>query len=138
MILLDTNVVSELMRPTPNAKVHAWLTRLGSAPVATSVITIAEITYGLARLPDGKRRTDLTDRFKALIAGDPPIPVYAFDVRAAHLAGGFRAVRERAGLAHAPSDMMIAGIAVSNGARLATRNVTDFSNLPVTVENPWA
>ena len=136
MILLDTTVVSELMRPAPDPRVRAWLVGLGSAPIVTSAVTIAEVVFGLARLPDGRRRAELSDRFHALIADAPSVPVLSLDEQAARHAGEFRAIRARAGLASSPTDMMIAGIAMANGARLATRNVADFSGLPISVENP--
>lgn len=138
MILLDTNVVSELMRPVPDPKVRAWLGGLAAAPLATSAVTIAEVVFGLARLPDGKRRSDLMERFDALIYGPPALPVFALDDQAGRLAGEFRALRESLGLGISPSDMMIAGIAVAHGASLATRNVDDFSGLPINVVNPWS
>lgn len=137
MILLDTNVVAELMRPTPDPNVRAWLVGLRSASIATSAITIAEVIFGLARISDGRRRAALSNRFHALIADAPAVPVLSLDEQAAHYAGEFRAMRGRVGLASSPSDMMIAGIAVANGARLATRNVADFSGLQISVENPW-
>lgn len=137
-MLLDTNVVSELMRPTPDAKVRAWLGGLGATPLATSAVTIAEIVFGLARLPEGKRRSDLMERFDALILGPPTLPVLDLDAQAGRLAGEFRALRESMGLGSSPSDMMIAGVAMANGASLATRNVDDFSGLPISVVNPWS
>lgn len=137
MILLDTNVVSELMRPAPDPKVRAWFGGLGAAPLATSAVTIAEAAYGLARLPDGKRRSELMEQFDALIFGPPTLPVLGLDEQAGRLAGEFRALRESLGLGSSPSDMMIAGIAAANGASLATRNAGDFSGLPIGVVNPW-
>jgi predicted nucleic acid-binding protein len=138
MILLDTNVVSELMRPTPDPKVRAWLGGLGATPLATSAVTIAEIVFGLARLPEGKRRSELMERFDALILGPPTLPVLDLGAQAGRLAGEFRALREGLGLGSSPSDMMIAGVAMANGASLATRNVDDFSGLPISVVNPWS
>lgn len=138
MILLDTNVVSELMRPAPDPKAQSWLTGLGGAPLATSAINIAEIVFGLCRLPDGKRRTNLIERFEALIAGPPALPVLALDERSGRLAGEFHAIRESLGRASTPSDMMIAGIAMIHGASLATRNANDFSGLPIGIVDPWA
>lgn len=137
MILLDTNVVLELMRPFPDSKVLAWLSSSGTTPLATSAVTIAEIVLGLGRLPDGKRRSDLMEQFDALVMGPPALPVFAFDERAGRLAGEFRAVRETLGLGSSPSDMMIAGIVMANGASLATRNVADFTGLPISVVDPW-
>ena len=137
MILLDTNVVSELMRPTPDPKVGFWLGELGAAPLATSAVTIAEVVFGLARLPEGKRRLDFMERFDALVFGPPALPVRGLDEQAGRLAGEFRALRESLGLGSFPSDMMIAGIAMANGASLATRNVDHFAGLPISVINPW-
>ncbi len=138
MILLDTNVLSELMRPAPDPKVRTWLDGLGATPVSTSAVTVAEVVFGLSRLPDGKRRSDLIERFDALILGPPALPVLGLDEQAGRLAGEFRALRESLGLGSSPSDMMIAGIALANGASLATRNVSDFSGLPISVVDPWS
>jgi predicted nucleic acid-binding protein len=138
MILLDTNVVSELMRPVPDPKVRAWLNGLGATPLATSAVTIAEIVFGLARLPDGNRRLELMERFDALVLGPPALPVFALDETAGRFAGEFRAVRETLGLGSSTSDMMIAGIVMANGASLATRNVADFTGLPIGVVDLWA
>jgi predicted nucleic acid-binding protein len=137
MILLDTNVLSELMRPAPDRRVQAWLGGVGSGQLATSAVTIAEITFGLARLPDGRRRSNLMERFDALIFGPPALPVLALDHQAGRWAGEFRALREELGLGPAPSDMMIAGIAMTHGASIATRNLADFSSLPISVIDPW-
>ena len=137
MILLDTNVVSELMRPAPDPKVRTWLDGLGAAPVSTNAVTVAEVVFGLSRLPDGKRRSDLIERFDVLILGPPALPVLRLDEQTGRLAGEFQALRESLGLGPSPSDMMIAAIAAANGASLATRNVDDFSGLPISVINPW-
>jgi len=138
MILRDTNVVSELMRPAADPKVRSWFGGLGAAPLATSAVTIAEVVFGLDRLPEGKRRSDLLERFDALIFGPPNLPVLGLDEQAGRLAGEFRALRGSLGLVSSPSDMMIAGVAMANGASLATRNVDDFSGLPISVVNPWS
>ena len=138
MILLDTNVISELMRPAPDQRVRAWLDDLGSSALATSAVTITEIVFGLNRLPDGKRRSALIDRFDALVLGPPSLPILPLDEASGRFAGEFRALRERLGLGSSPSDMMIAGIAMANGARFATRNTADFSGLPIDLLDPWA
>lgn len=137
MILLDTNVVSELMRPAPDPKVRSWFGALGATPLATSAVTTAEVVFGLARLPEGKRRSELMERFDALIFGPPTLPVLDLDEQAGRLAGEFRALGESLGLGSSPSDMMIAAIAAANGASLASRNAGDFSGLPINVVNPW-
>lgn len=138
MILLDTHVVSELMRPQPAPQVQNWLALQGGEPLATSAVSVAEIVFGLVRLPAGKRRADLIERFEALIDSAPALPVLTLDQTAGRWAGEFRALREGAGQRSSPSDMLIAGIAMANGARLATRNVADFTGLPISVMDPWS
>jgi predicted nucleic acid-binding protein len=135
MILLDTNIVSELMKPRADERVRTWLFSLGDERLSTTAITIAEIEYGLHRLPDGKRREDLGARFAQLSAA---INVLPLDHSAATQAGHFHALRESLGLPSTASDMMIAGIASTAGARLATRNMRDFAQLPLTLIDPWA
>ena len=137
MIVLDTNVLSELMRPTPSESVHRWLAQATTETLVTTVITAAEIEYGIARLPDGGRRADLADRFEALIGPDFGFTVLPFDEPAARLAGHLRLQREAQGLSAQFADMIIAGIAAQIGAAVATRNKGDFSNIGVEIINPW-
>ncbi len=134
MIILDTNVVSELMKSQPDKKVQYWLQQSGSEALAVTVITIAEIEYGLQRLPDGKRKSDLAHRFEMFLEA---FAVLALEDVAAREAGKLRALREREGLPSQSSDMMIAGIASIAGAALATKNVKDFTSLPIELFNPW-
>ncbi len=135
MIILDTNVISELMKSEPHVHLRDWLSRLGDAPLTTTSVTVAEITYGLERLPDGKRKSDLQAAFMKLLDALGVLPL---DDVAATKAGKFRALREAAGHPSAPSDMMIAGIVAVYGARLATRNIKDFEALPLILTDPWA
>jgi predicted nucleic acid-binding protein len=135
MILLDTNIVSELMKPRPDDQVRDWLVSLGDERLATTAITVAEIEYGLHRLPDGKRRDHLSARFAQLSAAMNVLPL---DTAAASQAGHFRAKRESLGLPTTASDMMIAGIAAVTDAALATRNTRDFTQLPLTLIDPWS
>ena len=134
MIVLDTNVISELMKRQPDEVVEKWFFSLNEKTLCTTAITIAEIEYGLLRLPDGKRRNYLHDRFTNLIT---TLSTLVFDINAASHAGTFRALRERRGLPAEPSDMMIAGIVANASASLATRNIRDFDYLPITIVNPW-
>lgn len=134
MIVLDTNVVSELMKVEPDLRVRNWLIGLGNHPLATSTVTFAEITYGLTRLPEGRRRTDLEGRFEIFARAMTILPL---DEAAGRLAGRFRALREAEGLAAQPSDMMIAAIASRAGSLLATRNLRDFAGLPLETADPW-
>ena len=137
MILLDTNILSELMRSEPAPIVGQWLRGLGDEPLATSVITLSEISYGLERLPDGSRKTGLWTRFEHLVSAGNGLALLPLTDEAALAAGRFRALRERQGLPASPSDMMIAGIAAVSVALLATRNTKDFAGLPLKVVNPW-
>jgi predicted nucleic acid-binding protein len=138
MIILDTNILSELIRPTPAPEVKNWLLeRTDDEPLATTVITIMEIEYGLARLREGARRKDLEDRFAALTGRQFEFTVLPFDEKAARLAGKLRARRESMGLHAQSADMMIAAIALIEGASLATRNVKDFTETGVELINPW-
>ena len=134
MIVLDTNVVSELMKPQPDAPVRDWLTQAGDEPFGTTAVTIAEIEFGLRRLPQGRRRDDLQSRFEAFAAALTVLPL---DDLAARETARFRAMRAAAGLSCPPSDMMIAGIAAVAGAALATRNTRDFEGLPIPLIDPW-
>ena len=134
MIILDTNVISELMKPTPDFSVRDWLAALGDEPLTTTAVGVAEIQFGLLRLPDGRRRAHLQARFEAF-AGT--LGVLPLDEAAARETGRLRAMREAAGLPSQPSDMTIAGIAVSAGAALATRNTRDFGALPLELLDPW-
>ena len=135
MIVLDTNVVSELMKEVQHPLVLAWFQSLSPvAAVVTNTITVAEIEYGIQLLPSGKRRNQLERNFAAVIDQFMVIP---FDISAAHLAGRFRAKRKSEGVAPADSDMMIAGIVASKNAVLATRNIRDFAGLPIQAIDPW-
>ena len=137
MIILDTNIVSELMKPSPASEVQSWLLHLGDTPLATTAISISEIVYGLARLPEGQRKAALTSRFEEYVGAHSPLAVLPFDDIAAREAGRMRALRQAAGLNAQPSDMMIAGIAAATGAALATRNVKDFETLAIQIIDPW-
>lgn len=134
MIVLDTNVVSELMKPVPDGRVRDWLAGLGEVALTTTAVTVAEIEYGLQRMAAGRRRADLAASFEVSIGALGILPLD--DVAARH-AGQLRARRDPAGLPSQGMDMLIAGIAMAAGASLATRNVSDFAGLPLEVVNPW-
>ena len=135
MIVLDTNVLSEIMRPQPDEQVREWLLSIRTERLAVTVITMTEIEYGLQRLPDGTRQRDLRRRFAMFVSELAVLPLDEF---AATFAGKFRALREGIGLLSTPSDMMIAGIVMQIGGSLATRNIRDFEHLPIGLVNPWA
>jgi predicted nucleic acid-binding protein len=134
VIVLDTNVISELMKPFPDPSVRDWLAQLGDMPLTTTAVTITEIEYGLQRLPDGRRKADLGTRFEALASALSVLPL---DDLAGREAGRLWAMRDTAGFPSQPSDMMIAGITATAGAALATRNTRDFEHLPIQLIDPW-
>ena len=137
MIILDTNVLSELMRPNPSAAVVRWISRQTATDLCTTAVTQAEILYGLALLPEGKRRNDLLTAAGQMFAEDFAGRVLPFDGAAAESFALLAAGRRRAGRPTGTFDAQIAGIARSRGAAVATRNVADFQDCGVMVINPW-
>lgn len=136
MIVLDTNVVSELMRPSPAAEVVNWL-RQQDASLATTAITVAEIRFGLALLPAGRRATELRQLAHDVLAIFPA-QVLPFDAAAAALYGDLAAGRERAGQPIDALDAQIAAICLRRAASLATRNAKDFEATGVDLLDPWS
>jgi predicted nucleic acid-binding protein len=137
MIVLDTNVLSALMRQEPERPVVEWLDRQPWTSVWTTSITVLEIRFGLRTLPLGKRRTLLIDAFETVIFEKLEQRVAAFDHAAADEAAEIMANRRKKGRPGDLRDTMIAGIVLSRGAALATRNVRHFSDLPLNIINPW-
>jgi len=137
MILLDTNVVSELMRPTPDASVLAWTKAQAVDELATSVVTVAEIGAGLACLPSGARRRDLVARWSRLQDDGFGERIFGLDHAAAKVYGELFAQRQRAGRTTAAFDLLIAAIAHTNRLAVATRNVRDFEDCGIQIINPW-
>ncbi|MGE4163979.1 MAG: type II toxin-antitoxin system VapC family toxin [Vicinamibacterales bacterium] len=137
MFVLDTTVVSELMRAEPAPAVVDWLDAQPATDLWFTAIAAAELLYGATRLPPGRRRTDLTERIEAMLAEDFARRVLPFDeVAAAHYAD-IAANREAAGRPISMADAQIAAIVRSHGAILVTRNVTDFIDTGVTLVDPW-
>jgi len=137
MIILDTNVISEAMRESPEERVAQWLARQKILHLAITTITIAEIQRGLKRLPAGKRRNRLEASFEAFIDQGFEGRVLAFDEASASIYGEVCAMREKKGLTADPVDLMIAAITKNAGARLATRNIKDFEHCGIKLINPW-
>ncbi len=137
MIILDTDVLSALMREQPEAVVEGWLDRQPRELVWTTSITIMEISFGLATMPMGRRRARLEEDFEAMQRRTLEQRVLSFDVGAAQATAELMATRRQRGTPGALNDSMIAGIAVARHATLATRNTRHFADLPVTVVNPW-
>lgn len=136
MILVDTNVWSETMRPAPHPRVVAWL-RERRHEVGISTITIGELQTGLALLPDGRRKEFLTVHVEGLIARARERS-YSYDERAARALPTIMAARKRIGReVSKPVDAMIAAVAASRGMAVATRNTSDFAGMGVELINPW-
>jgi toxin FitB len=136
MIILDTNVLSALMREVPETPVLNWLDGQPADSIWITSITVFEARFGLKLLPAGKKRKALESGFEALLAEDLEGRVLDFDGAAAEAAATLAASRQRAGRPVDVRDTLIAGIAVSRKASLATRNIKHFSDL-VSVVNPW-
>lgn len=137
MILLDTNVLSELIRPEPDKGVTAWLDSLEAVTVATTAITAAELLYGVARLPAGRRKERLGEAIRGLIEEDFDGRVEPFDAAAAIHYADLLSDRERAGRPISAADAQIAAICRKLGATLATRNSSDFKDAGIDLLDPW-
>lgn len=137
MILLDTNIISELMGSKPNKAVVEWLKQEDSAMLYLSSVTLAEVKYGLEILPVGKRRKFLESRFEQFISLAFPGRVLSFDENAAAYYGSLMAGRRSMGRPMNTLDGQIAAIALSNNAKLATRNVKDFAHCDLELLNPF-
>lgn len=137
MIILDTNVVSELMRPNPAPHVSTWFSAQLPEDVYLTAITVAEILYGIELLPKGKRRDALVagseKMFSSLFMGR----IFAFTDQAAHSFPLIAAERRRQGRPIAEFDAQIAAIASVRSAAVATRNVGDFEGCGIRLINPW-
>ncbi len=137
MIIVDTNIISEVMREAPHERVASWLARQKTLQLSVTTITIAEIQRGLKRLPLGKRRKQLESGFAEFIGRGFQGRILPFDEPAAGIYGDLCAQRESKGLHADPLDLMIAAIARNAGASLATRNVGDFEHCGLKLINPW-
>ena len=136
MIILDSNVLSALMRDVPDQMVASWMDRQPQSSLWTSSITILEIQTGLQVMPAGKRKASLSEGFERLLDRmDHRIAV--FDEQAARLAAELTGLRQKKGRVGELRDTMIAGIVLAHRASLATRNVTHFADISATVINPW-
>ena len=137
MILLDTNVISELVRPVPEPAVQNFLRSRPPEELFTSAICEAEIRYGVARIPAGRRRDEVTARILAFLAEAFAGQILPFDSGCAACFAEIRASREARGKPIAVEDAMIAATTAAHGATLATRNLADFGDCGIEVVNPW-
>jgi predicted nucleic acid-binding protein len=138
VIILDTNVLSALMRKTPEALVVAWLDRQPAESVWITSITLFEARLGLGLLPAGRRRQTMEAAFSRLLKEDLENRVLDFDSAAAAEAASLAAERQKAGRPVDMRDTQIAGIALARRATLATRNVRHFADLKIPIVDPWA
>ena len=137
VIILDTNVLSALMRTKPEAVVIAWLDRQPADSVWITSITIFEARFGLALLPKGRRRSSLEQAFDRMLTEDLSSRVLSLDEVAATTAAQLAAERQWTGRIVDLRDTLIAGIAQARRATIATRNTRHFDGLDVPVVNPW-
>ena len=138
MIILDTNVVSEVMRPAPSAIVGRWFSHQNRAELYTTAVAEAELLLGLELMPKGKRRLDMERIVTRLFAQVLIDRVLPFDRNAAREFALIVSDRRRRGHSGSTADAQIAAIARSRGAILATRNVRDFEHCGIEVVDPWA
>lgn len=136
MIILDTNVISEIIKKQPDEHVANWLRNQDTSNLATTAIAVAELLAGICQMPEGKRRkyTDTTIKLELMTLADR---TFAFDTQAAANYATIFIERERRGKPANIQDAMIAAIARSWGASVATRNTKDFEGTGVELINPW-
>lgn len=137
MIILDTNVLAELMRPQPSPHVEAWVAKQPATELFTTSITEAEIFYGIELLSRGKRREGLLEAAEAMFTEDLAGRIFGFDSDAARAFSSIAAHRRALGRPISHADAQIAAIARVRGARLATRNVVDFKDCGLEIVDPW-
>lgn len=137
MIVLDTNVISELTRQTPDPGVLSWLDSQTASEVATTAVTAAELWYGVARLPAGHRNRELTAAIRGLLTEDFHGRVLPFDERASVRYADIVSSREQIGRPIGVADAEIAAICRDLGATLATCNIADFEETGIELINPW-
>ena len=138
MVVLDTNVVSELMQSAPSSKVLAWLDGRPTRELFMTAVTEAEIRTGIAFLPEGGRRRGLAEAAERAFGGLFAGRVLPFDSAAARIYAEIAAARRASGRPLSQTDGQIAAIARSRGMTVATRNVRDFAETGIEVIDPWA
>jgi len=137
MTVLDTNVLSELVRPLPSPEVVRWMAAQPNSSLFATSVTQAEMLYGIELMPKGKRRAALQAEVEGMFAEDFQNRILPFDADAAREYPGIAAARRAMGRPITPFDAQIAAIALSHGAKLATRNTADFEHCGVALINPW-
>lgn len=137
MIVLDTYVLSELMRPIPSPRVVAWVRKYQGPQMTVTAVTEAEIFYGIELMPSGKRRSHFLKMAEDLFALDFRGRTLPFDSEAARVYATIASALRSQGKPISPADAQIAAIVQANNAVLATRNIMDFSGCGIQLVNPW-
>jgi len=137
MILLDTNVLSELMKPRPDPAVLGWIDSQNPDDLWTSTIVVAEILSGLELMPSGKRQVELRAKAELMFSEALGGRILTLDLAAAQAYGSVQKIRKAARKPVDEMDALIAAIAFANGASLATRNITHFEDCGIRLLNPW-
>lgn len=137
MTILDTNVVSETLRPNPDPAVATWIIGQVKANLFLTAVTEAELRYGIARMDAGRRRAELLRETESMLAFDFAGRILPFDSAAAREYAGLRVSLESSGHPVGDMDIMIAAIARQRGAAVATRNTRDFADCGIPLINPW-
>jgi len=137
MIIVDTNVISEVLRPKPSERVAAWLDAQRPSDIFLTTVSQAEMLLGIELLPRGRRRASLESAINAIFDADFRERVFPFDTAAARAFALVVAHRHRIGRPIDNMDAQIAGIARSKGAAIATRDISGFAGCGVPVIDPW-
>ena len=137
MFVLDTNVVSELMRPAPDPVIASWVAERATSSLFLTAVTEAELRFGLAVIPPGKRRDGLAAGLDRMLETGFANRILPFDSGAARAYAGIAAARRRRGRPIAQADCQIAAIARARGMALATRNIRDFDDMGIEIFDPW-
>ena len=138
MIVLDTNVLSELLRPSPTRQVEAWLSAQDGTQVYFTTIGEAELRHGVAIMPAGKRRAELSKAIEGMLSEDFRDRILSFDRAAARAYAAIAAERRAAGRPISQFDCQICAIARARDAVIATRNTADFEGCGVVLVDPWS
>jgi predicted nucleic acid-binding protein len=137
MIILDTNVISEAMRPNPDERVTRWLRFAPSADLFTTAVTEAEMRYGAQRRHEGRKKRELEELVERVFSMRFAGHILPFDSAAARAFPPLLTEMQRHGRAYSTADAQIAAIARAHGATVATRNTTDFELAGIAIVNPW-
>ncbi|NKB59476.1 MAG: PIN domain-containing protein [Alphaproteobacteria bacterium] len=137
MIVVDTNVVSEVMRIAPSPSLLAWMNEQETVQLYLTSVSVAEICYGLRVLPEGRRRRNLEGRFEQFIQGAFESRILGFDEAAARIYADIMGYKRDIGRRMSIPDGQIAAIARANGFGIATRNTRDFEDCGLVLVNPF-